>query len=199
MVKLGLIRHARTPWNLEKKIQGREDIALSPEGIDQARLWGEVLLSQKYDIILSSPMIRAQQTSQIIAKKIHAGIEYDKGLREQDFGEWEGRKISDIRNQLPGEIEHQESMGWDFCPPGGESRGLVLNRASNAIEKAAERLAQKYILVVSHSSVMKILIYKALGRSFMPSEVPLIKNYHLHVLSWDQKVKVEVLNSIKLY
>jgi len=198
MVKLGLIRHAKTLWNLEKKIQGRTDIALSPEGRDEAHLWSDVLFPQKFDVILSSPMIRAQQTSQIIAQKINVKIEYDENLREQDFGEWEGQRIKDIRNQMPGEIEHQESMGWGFCPTGGESRTLVLSRASKAIKQAAERFEQKHILLVSHSSVMKILIFNALGRTFMPEEIPLLKNYHLHVLSWNQKIKIEILNSIKL-
>ncbi len=198
MVKLGLIRHAKTPWNLEKRIQGREDIALSPEGISDAHLWGEALLSQNYDAIFSSPMIRAMQTSQIIAKKIHLEIEYDDDLREQDFGDWEGRKISEIRTQIPGEIEHQEAMGWAFCPPGGESRTLVLNRALKAIKRIANRFEQKQVLIISHSSVMKILIYKALGHTFMPDEPVLLKNTHLHALIWNQEIKIDTLNSIKL-
>jgi broad specificity phosphatase PhoE len=198
MVKFGLIRHARTRWNLEKKIQGKNDMPLSRKGIKEAGLWGEILKKEKYNLILASPKIRSEQTSRIISHKINVDIKFDKDLKEQDFGEWEGRRIIDIRKQAPGEIEFQESRGWKFCPPGGESRISVLKRISKAIEKAAKNFDEKHVLVVTHSSVIKILIYKTLERAFMPDETPLLEDYHLHKLLWDGKIKIEKLNSIKL-
>ena len=48
MIRLGLIRHAMTQWNFEKKIQGREDIDLNAEGMKQAAVWGNVLSSEKW-------------------------------------------------------------------------------------------------------------------------------------------------------
>ncbi|MCP4670674.1 MAG: histidine phosphatase family protein, partial [Desulfobacula sp.] len=155
-----------TQWNFEKKIQGREDIELSPEGREQARAWAKILSSEKFDLILSSTMIRAQETAQIINDKINVTIEYDINLREQDFGQWEGKKIKDIRQLNPGLIESQESRGWEFCPPCGESRNSVLKRALKTIEKLAQIYNNKYILMVSHNSVIKTLIYKALNRKF---------------------------------
>ena len=206
MVKIGLIRHARTSWNLKKKIQGREDLALCPEGIQEAGFWGEILKFEKYDLILSSTMIRAQQTSQIISDKINVNIEYDRDLREQNFGEWEGKRIIDIRKETPDEIKLQESRGWAFCPPEGESRTMVLKRVLRAVSKVTERFDNKNILIVSHNSVMKILIYKLLNRTFTPDASPLLKDYHLHVLAlyekldkkMDKKLKIEKLNYIKL-
>jgi len=198
MVKLGVIRHAMTSWNLEKKIQGSKDIALCPEGIRQAGLWGEILRPEKYDLILSSPLIRARQTSQIIAGKIGVDIEYDRDLREQDFGEWEGKRLNDIKNQAPGEIKIQESKGWDFCPPGGEPRTMVLKRTLKALHKAAKEFDKKHVLIVTHNSVMKTLIYKILGRAFCPGEPALLKDYHLHVLTWNKSIGIERLNYIKL-
>ncbi len=198
MIKFGLIRHARTPWNLEKKIQGRADIPLSSEGIRDANLWGDILKSEKYELILSSPLIRARQTSQIISDKLHVDIEYDTNLREQDFGEWEGRRLMDIRQQTPGEIERQESKGWKFCPPGGESRTLVLKRGVRAIKKAAQVFDGKQVLIISHSSVMKTILYKILNRSFTTDEAPILKSYYLHVLVWDKILHIQALNSIKL-
>ena len=139
MVKFGLIRHARTRWNLEKKIQGKTNMPLSPEGIKEAGRWGEILCKENYCLILASPMIRTEQTSVIISHKINVDIEFDQNLREQDFGGWEGRRIADIRKKAPGEIEFQESRGWKFCPPGGESRIKVLKRVSHAIKQAAKK------------------------------------------------------------
>lgn len=198
MVKFGLIRHARTRWNLEKKIQGKNNMPLSPEGIQEAGLWGEILSKEKYNLILASPMIRAEQTSRIISHKINVDIKFDRDLREQDFGAWEGKRIIDIRKQAPGEIEFQESRGWKFCPPGGESRIGVLKRVSKAMERAAKNFDEKHVLVVAHNSVIKTLIYKILGRAFTPDEAPLLKDYHLHELSQDGKIQIEKLNSINL-
>jgi broad specificity phosphatase PhoE len=199
MIRIDLLRHAKTRWNQEKKIQGREEISLSPDGIKQACAWGGILRAQNYDLILSSPMIRARQTSRIIAKKINADIEYDMDLREQNFGDWEGRMINEIRISSPGQIEHQEEKGWDFCPPGGESRCLVLNRASKAVKRAAKKYNKKHILMVSHKSVMKILIYRVLGQTFVSSEKNLLKQNYLHSLNWDSnKLIIEKLNSISL-
>jgi len=198
MVRFGLIRHARTKWNLEKKIQGKNNMPLGPEGIQDAHLWGEILSREKYDLILASPMIRAEQTSRIISHKINVHVEFDRDLREQDFGAWEGRRIIDIRKQAPGEIEFQESRGWKFCPPGGESRMEVLQRVFRAIKKAAKNFNEKHVLIVAHNGVIKALIYKILGRAFTPDETPLLKDYHLHELSWDGKLQIDKLNSIKL-
>lgn len=198
MVKFGLIRHARTKWNFEKKIQGKNNIPLGPEGIQDASRWGKILSKRKYDLILASPMIRAEQTSCIISKNINVHVEFDNDLREQDFGTWEGRRIVDIRKQAPGEIEFQESRGWQFCPPGGESRIKVLKRISRAMEKAGKNFDEKHVLVVAHNGVIKVLIYKILDRAFTPDEKPLLKDYHLHELSWDEKLRIDKLNSIKL-
>jgi len=198
MKEFGFIRHARTQWNLEKKIQGRNDIALNDEGIRQAECWGKTLNASEYGIILSSPMERAHQTARIIADTILVDIEYDVDLREQDFGEWEGRKLIDIKNEAPGEIELQESLGWNFCPPLGESRIVVLKRALKAIEKAAKCLEEKKILMISHSSVMKILIYKAMERNFTLKEEPVLKDYHLHLLTLHEKLQIKKINHICL-
>ncbi len=198
MIKLGLIRHAMTQWNCEKKIQGREDIELSLQGRKQAEAWAEILSSEQFDLILSSTMKRAQQTALIIQKRINVDIEYDINLREQDFGQWEGEKIKDIREHNPGQIESQESRGWEFCPPGGESRINVLNRAFRAIETAVKKDDNKYILMVSHNSVIKTLIYKALNRKFTLDETSVLKDYHLHAMCFDKTLEIQELNSINL-
>jgi broad specificity phosphatase PhoE len=198
MVKFGLIRHARTRWNIEKKLQGKTDIPLSPEGIEEAAHWGELLYSRNYNMILSSPMTRAVETAKIISNKIKVDVILDEDLREQNFGNWEGRKLIDIKKQSPGEIELQESLGWKFCPDGGESRIEVLKRVSNAIEHAGINYTGKNVLVVAHESVIKILIYNILGRSFTPDEKPLLKKYHLHDLDYDEKMYVKKLNSVRL-
>lgn len=198
MVTLGLIRHARTRWNQEKKIQGKTDIGLSSQGRAQAGCWADILQSEPYDVILASPMIRAQQTAQILSEQMGVAMEYDIDLSEQDFGDWEGKTLAQVSRRWPGQIEQQESLGWAFCPPNGESRIVVLKRVLRSLETAAARFDKKKVLVVSHSSTMKIMIYHALGRAFMPDEPPLLRAYHLHVLTWQTRLQVDKLNAIDL-
>jgi broad specificity phosphatase PhoE len=198
MLRFSLIRHAMTSWNMEKKIQGRKDLALSPEGVEQAELWGEILKTQSYDLIIASPMIRAKQTARIISGITATDIEYEDDLREQNFGNWEGRKLKEIQVESPGQVELQESRGWEFCPPDGESRLAVLKRVAGVMERIAEKFDGQNILIVSHSSVMKIIVYKALKRTFTRDEPLILKNYHLHSMVWDSRVKVEKLNYLNL-
>ena len=102
-----------------KKIQGSTDIPLSPEGKKEAARWAEILTSEPFDLILSSPLIRARETSLILSDKMGIPVFHDADLREQDFGDWEGQSITDIRKKDPKTVEFQESRGWEFRPPGG--------------------------------------------------------------------------------
>jgi probable phosphoglycerate mutase len=198
MIRLGLIRHARTPWNLEKKIQGSTDILLSPEGKEEAARWGEILKSEPFDAILSSPLTRARETALILSDRMGIPLFFDTDLREQDFGDWEGQSIRDIREKDPKAIEFQEFRGWEFRPPGGESRTRVLERVTKAFERAAKNFENQYILVVTHQSVIKILIYDALKRTFGPDETPLVKDYFLHDLLWDGTLQIQEINRLRL-
>lgn len=198
MIRLGLIRHARTPWNLEKKIQGSTDIPLSPEGKKEAARWGELLKPEPFDVILSSPLIRARETALILSDKMGIPVFHEADLREQDFGDWEGQRITDIREKDPKAVEFQESRGWKFRPPGGESRIRVLERVTKAFERAAKNFENQYILVVTHQSVIKILIYDALKRIFGPDETPLVKDYFLHDLLWDETLRIQRINRLRL-
>ncbi len=90
---IGLVRHGKTDWNAEGKIQGQTDIPLNEEGKAQAialanRLSGEERI---WDAVVSSDLKRAFATAQIIAEKLGIPLlESDSRLRERYFGEVEG-------------------------------------------------------------------------------------------------------------
>ncbi len=206
MNHIDIIRHAKTQWNLEKRLQGLTDIPLCTQGVEDAITWARHLAAEPYDLILSSPLVRAEQTARIILEKAAADIEIVDGLKEQDFGQWEGKTLKELREQFPGRVESQEAKGWAFCPPLGESRTVVLDRALSALACVCRRHTDKRLLVVTHSSVMKILIYHVLGRTFLPGQKtretqedkPVLKAWHLHRLNWDGQLEIEALNSIAL-
>lgn len=187
MTEFIVMRHARTRWNDQKRIQGTTDIGLSRHGQEQARQWGIVLCDAALDYILTSPMTRAVQTSALISDAMEpaVAVEVLDDLREQDFGDWEGRRFSDLRSSEPGAVEAREAMGWEFTPPGGESWMSVRARAVRSLETAARRLPEKRVLVITHTSLLKCLIYHLLGGDFKDRTMPGLKQGYCHEVLWE--------------
>ena len=127
--RFGLIRHAQTVWNLDKMIQGQKDSALTTTGRAQSRTWGERLAPLSFDRILTSDLGRTVATAELINRALKLPMKKTSRLRELDWGDWTGRRIRDIENEIPEELRIMEQAGWQFCPPGGESRRAVWLRS----------------------------------------------------------------------
>ena len=198
--RFGLIRHAKTQWNLEKKIQGKNDPGLCREGIEQSRNWAKILKHEKmWDRIVASGFRRAWQTAKIINKKLNLPIDKDYRLNEQDWGKWNGKTFHDLMTEQPEELELQMESGWNFCPPEGENRLSVWVRSRSAFQDMAARWPGQKILVVAHAGVIKALIYGILKKKFLPDEAGLIKPYHLHILVWENDgLEIKGLNALFL-
>lgn len=188
----GLLRHAETEWNRQKRIQGQQDAPLTSEGRRQAEKWGRAISRYPLDHMVTSDLGRATLTTTIINQNIGLPWIMEPRLREQDWGEWSGLKLSDIDKD---KIKAQERLGWHFRPAGGESRLEVLERSWQALEEIAARLGGNCILVITHGGVMRCLLYRLHGRNFLPEEPPLIAPYRLHWLSYDgEGFHIERLN-----
>jgi probable phosphoglycerate mutase len=199
IARFGLIRHAQTVWNREKKIQGHSDSPLTADGENQAGRWGMILQQYSWDRILASDTGRALET----AKKVNAALKIqlitDPRLREQDWGHWVGKTIPQIEAEAPQLLDEQINAGWRFCPPGGEDRKSVLARSQRALQEAFVRWPGENILVVTHEGVIKSLVYHLCGRKFLPSEPPLLKSYRLHWLVYDRDgLRLEAVNALAL-
>ena len=197
--RFGLIRHAQTDWNRGKKIQGQSDSPLTADGKKQASSWGQRLLQFPWDRILASDTGRALATAERINAFLNIPLETDPRLREQDWGDWVSKTIPQIQTEASQVLEEQINAGWNFCPPGGESRDSVLKRSQEALMEAADRYPGDNLLVVTHEGVVKGLIYHLCGRKFLPTEPPLLKSYRLHWLVFDREgLQIEKVNALKL-
>ena len=198
--RFGLIRHGETQWNRQKKIQGQTDTRLSREGRTQVQLWAERLKEIGWDRILTSDLRRARQTAEIINSELRQPVRMDSRLREQDWGSWTGLTVRQLRAAYPAAVAAQEAAGWNFQPPGGESRREVLQRSRLGLLEAADRCPGRRILVVTHAGVIKCLIYDLAQREFSPREPPLIRPYHLHWLKTTASgsFKLEQINCLAL-
>jgi len=199
VTRFGLIRHAQTVWNQEKKIQGHSDSPLTADGERQASSWGKILEQFAFNRLLTSDTGRALET----AKKINAVLKIqlitDPRLREQDWGHWVGKTTSQIQTEAPLALDGQINAGWGFCPPGGEDRRKVSARSQEALQEAAGKWPGDHFLVVTHEGVIKSIVYYLCGRKFLPSEPRLLKSYRLHWLVFDRDgLQIEKVNALKL-
>ncbi|MCF2937624.1 histidine phosphatase family protein [Paenibacillus alkaliterrae] len=150
---IGLVRHGKTDWNAEGKIQGQTDIPLNAEGLRQAEALSERLSREKriWDAVVSSDLQRAQSTARIIAEKLAIPLlEGDPRLRERYFGEVEGTK----------ELERHTRWGkdWRQVANGIEPDEAVRTRGLNAIKQWQSEHPNRKLLVVSHGSFLAQII-----------------------------------------
>lgn len=163
MTLVYLVRHGQTAWNKEEIFRGRTDIPLDETGLRQAELAGEYFKGLTIDAIYSSPLSRAWQTAERIAKFHHLGVRPLEGIIDMSFGRWEGHPHHEIR-----EMDRETYRQWREEPhkarlPGGETLDEVRSRAMVALEEVVRSNPQKTIVLVSHRVVNKVLLCAILG------------------------------------
>ncbi|MEP5700556.1 MAG: histidine phosphatase family protein, partial [Sneathiella sp.] len=124
MTALLVIRHGKTVWNLEKKIQGRRNIPLCDEGRAQLRQFSLPAEFSHFNWV-SSPLIRARETAELLDG---VKIAVEERLIEMDWGAWEGYTIRDLRSGFGAAMAQNEAKGLHMTPDGGESPADVQAR-----------------------------------------------------------------------
>ncbi|MEZ5648568.1 MAG: histidine phosphatase family protein [Alphaproteobacteria bacterium] len=150
-ILLAILRHGPTLWTEEGRIQGRKDIPLSPQGRDRVATW-HLPPEFKTFTVLTSPLGRARQTAQILG---FSDALSDPRLTEMDWGEWEGRRLADLRAELRGDFTAAENQGLDFTPPGGESPRHVQERLQPLLTEIAHR--GQATLFICHKGILRAL------------------------------------------
>lgn len=178
----GLLRHGETEWNTEKKIQGYGDSPLTDNGILQTEEWGQTLTQWKWHRIVASDLGRVRQTVAILNHSLQLPVAYNASLREQSWGEWEGLTINTIKQIHKAELERRVALGWEFSPPGGESRNEVRKRVFSSLLDLHHRFRDQKILVICHHGVIKTILYHITGREFLPGEDPLLHHNNFHLI-----------------
>ncbi len=180
VTRFGILRHARTEWNAAGRIQGHRDSPLIPDGERRAAAWGAGLADLGWDHLLTSDQGRAVATADRINAVLKLPVAADPRLREQHWGDWAGMTLSEIAEAHPEALQAARTAGWRFLPPGGEEREAVWERSREALVEAAGRWPGARVLVVTHSGVIRSLIYRLLGRRFLPDEPKVLSLEHLH-------------------
>ena len=157
MTLIAFIRHAPTAWNQDGRIQGHSDVSLSAEGRAIATDWTTPARFQDFEWV-ASPLARARETASLLGAK---GCPTDKRLMEANWGEWEGRVLGELREELGEELERNEARGLDLQPPGGESPRAVRTRLAAWVAERAE--LGRPTVAVTHNGVIRAAYSLATG------------------------------------
>lgn len=163
---LFLLRHGETALTPEKRLSGSggSDPALSETGRRQAEAAARTLAAHgAVQAVVSSPLRRARQTAETVARRLGLEVHVDEGLTEADFGVWEGLTFAEVGERYPDEL-----AAWRGSPtavPGetGETFASVARRAALSRDRLLARHKGQTVLVVSHVGVLRTLIRLALG------------------------------------
>lgn len=197
--RFGLIRHTITLWNQQKRIQGRRDSPLAEEGKAQAAAWSAILKTYPWRRVLTSDIGRALQTTEIINEALNLPVSKDPRLREQDWGDWTGKRILQIKKESPSDLAAQEAAGWKFCPPGGETRDSVYQRSKDALFAATRQWPGDTVLVVTHEGVIKFLLYRLQEINGSAGNPFRIQPYRLHWVTCNgREIRIEQANAVDL-
>lgn len=163
MVRIILVRHGETNWNLQGRYQGQEDTRLSEKGFAQAALLAQGLKNVHLDLCISSPLKRSFLTCKACADLHKLLVTADARLTEINHGTWEGQLAADIEAQYPTEFKQWHTVPHLVQMPGGENLEDVRKRARAAFDEYAEKYEGKTILVAAHDAVNKAIICDLLG------------------------------------
>ena len=178
------IRHGETAWNVDTRIQGHLDIPLSANGRWQAERLASALKDASISAIYASDLTRAWETAQYIGQAQGLQVIKEIGLRERDFGDFEGKTFAEIEVLLP-----EQSMRWrkrdpDFYPTGGESLVALRGRVLEAAERLAAQHPGEQIALVGHGGVMDVLYRAATRLDIQAPRTWALRNTAINRLLW---------------
>ena len=149
---LYVARHGQTEWNALEKICGRTDLPLNAQGEKQAEALAERLLAvgATIDLIIASPLLRAQQTARRAAERLGVPLETDGRLIEQNYGVYEGQSAFS-----PDFLSNKRQFARRY--PGGESMMQVAARVYAFLDELKTRRDLRGALLVSHTGTCRVL------------------------------------------
>jgi broad specificity phosphatase PhoE len=149
---LALIRHGPTDWTHEKRLQGHTDVPLSAAGRETVLRWRLPSALSGYQWV-SSPLRRAIETALLLGA---GALRIEPLLKEMSYGEWEGRRLKDLRSDLGEAMAENEARGLDFRPTSGESPRELQRRLSPWLAEVAH--SGRPTVAVTHHGVIRALL-----------------------------------------
>ena len=156
-----LLRHGQTVLSVEKRFSGTGDQPLTEVGRGQAAAAAARLATAGAEVVVCSPLRRARETAELVAQAAGLELVVEQGLRETDFGDWEGYTFAEVKQKWPRELD-----AWLAStavePPYGESFDATATRVRQARDRVLASYGGKTVVLVSHVTPIKTLLRFAL-------------------------------------
>lgn len=143
-----MIRHGETNWNKEKRIQGKTDIPLNETGKSQAGVCWEAAKRFEPTVLITSPLVRAKVTAEIINQHIGLPLHEMRAFVERSYGDAEGMTIEDRNRYFP-DRDHI---------PNVESFDELKARGMKGLKEVCENYPNERVLIVSHGALINALL-----------------------------------------
>jgi broad specificity phosphatase PhoE len=185
-----LARHGETAWSLSGQHTGLTDLPLTQRGERNARSLGERLKGLTFAAILTSPLQRAARTCELAG--FGAEAEVDRDLLEWDYGQYEGRRSEDIRQERP-----DWQLFRDGCPGGESPRqvGVRADRIVSRVRALASRAASAPgdVLLFSSGHFLRVLAARWLGLESEAGRYFLLSTASLSALGYEHDLGQPVI------
>jgi len=183
--ELWLVRHGETEWSLSGKHTSRTDVALTEHGRRRAEELRDFLVGTTFDAVLVSPMRRARETCAIAGFGDVAVV--DEGLKEWDYGVYEGRTTAEIRAEIPGwSVWKDEIVGGETVEHVGVRADGVIGRAL-ALGGDGGRVA-----LFAHAHILRILAARWIGLAADGGRLLALGTGSVSVVGWERETRVIV-------
>ncbi|MGD1944079.1 MAG: histidine phosphatase family protein [Leptolyngbyaceae cyanobacterium] len=158
-----LLRHGETEFSKTGGFCGALDPELTAEGTAMAEAFAQRYQSMAWQAVYVSPMKRTIATAKPLCNALDLKMEIREGLREIQYGEWEGKTAETVKADYPDDYIHWlAEPAWN-PPTGGESSVQISSRAALVMAEIEEKYTSGNILVVSHKATIRIILCSLLG------------------------------------
>ena len=147
---LYIARHGQTIWNAQNKVCGITDVGLTDKGREQAKALALAVVDKNINVIITSPLKRAIETSKIVSDLCTVPMEVDDRLIEQSYGIYEG-----VDRKDEAFLNNKRNFAYKY--PNGESMMQVAHRVYGLIEEIKDKYKDRNVLIISHGGVCRII------------------------------------------
>ena len=154
-MKVILVRHAETEWNVRGIIQGHSDSPVTRRGLRETSALQTALTASDYRVecVYTSPLGRAWKMGQSLAECFRCSLMAEPALKEQSFGKFEGMSSELLIQNHPDDANALFRLDAEFCPPGGESLSDASQRVMRFLHNLEKTPHHQTICIVSHGHV----------------------------------------------
>lgn len=158
MTNIYIIRHGQTDSNVKNTYLGKTDIPLNDEGLKQARTAAERMADIRFDVVYSSPLMRAVQTAQELVRGRNLNIILNSGFEERNYGLFDNLTMEEIAQSYPTQHGAWLADWLNYTVPEGESAARVHKRTHDALKRAINNHKDENIAIVTHLGAARHMI-----------------------------------------